>query len=268
MGRARTVVVSGSASGIGAATRSRLEARGYEVIGVDIKDADVLVDLGSPDGRSRAIEAVTELSGGVIDGLVTFAGLPGLTGAPGRSLVSVNYFGTVCLLEGLRPLLARGDRPAALAISSNSTTCQPGVPTGVVDLCLAGEEDAARAAADIASALATYPATKLAIARWVRRQAPEPAWAGEGITLNALAPGAIETPLLEATRHDPTIGPFVDAFPIPIGRTGSADEISAVVEFLLGEYGRFFCGSVLFVDGGTDAQLRPDDFPVPMSQIP
>jgi NAD(P)-dependent dehydrogenase (short-subunit alcohol dehydrogenase family) len=261
----RRVVITGSASGMGAATRGRVEAAGQRVIGVDLHDAEVIADLGTPEGRRAAIEGVAERADGSIDGLVTWAGLPGLTDRPGSLLASVNYFGSVALLQGLRPLLAAGDRPAAVAISSNSTTVQPAVPLDVVRLCLAGDEDGARIAADAASSLASYPATKTAIAWWVRRNAPTPEWAGAGITLNAVAPGAVETPLLQASRDDPTVGHFIDAFPIPVGRTGRADEIAAFVEFLLGPDARFFCGSVLFVDGGTDALARPDDFPVPMA---
>ena len=73
-------------------------------------------------------------------------------------MTSVNYFGSVVLLERLRPLLAHAERPAAVAISSNSTTCQPGVPMDVVEACLAGDEERAAAAADAAGALACYPA--------------------------------------------------------------------------------------------------------------
>jgi NAD(P)-dependent dehydrogenase (short-subunit alcohol dehydrogenase family) len=259
----RTVVVTGSASGMGAATRARLEADGQRVIGVDLRDADVIADLGTDEGRDAAIAAVTAAAD-AIDGLVTWAGLAGLTERPGSLLVSVNYFGTIAMLEGLRPLLARGERAAAVAISSNSTTCQPAVPMDVAAACLAGDEVGARDAADAAGSLATYPATKIALARWVRRHAPTPEWAGAGITLNAVAPGAVETPLLQSTRDDPTIGDMVDDFPIPVGRTGTADELAAFVHFLLGPDARFFCGSVVFVDGGTDAHLRADDFPTPM----
>jgi NAD(P)-dependent dehydrogenase (short-subunit alcohol dehydrogenase family) len=263
----RTIVVTGSASGMGAATALRLVAAGHRVIGVDLHDATVLADLGTPEGRAAAIEQVTELAGGAeagsIDGVVTWAGLAGLTDRPGSLLASVNHFGTVALLEGLRPLLARGDRPAAVAISSNSTLVQPGVPMDLVDLLLAGDEPAARAAADEAGALATYPASKTALAWWVRRHAPTDEWAGAGITLNAVAPGAVETPLLQQTRDDPTIGAFVDSFPIPVGRKGTAEELAAFVEFLLGPDARFFCGSFLVVDGGTDALLRSDDTPTP-----
>jgi len=261
----RTVVVTGSASGMGAATRARLEADGQRVIGVDLHDAEVIADLGALEGRQVAVARITELAQGAIDGLVTWAGLPGLTGRAGSAVVSVNYFGTVALLEGLRPVLVRGDRPSAVAISSNSTTCQPGVPMDVVMRCLGGDEPGAREAADVASSLASYPATKTAIAWWVRRNAPTPPWAGAGITLNAVAPGAVETPLLDATRRDPTVGKLVDAFPVPVGRKASADELAAFVVFLLGPDARFFCGSVVFVDGGTDAQLRADDFPTPMA---
>jgi NAD(P)-dependent dehydrogenase (short-subunit alcohol dehydrogenase family) len=265
MTQQRTVVVTGAASGMGAATKARLEADGQRVIGIDMRDADVIADLGTHTGRQAAIAAVEAQAGGAIDGLVTWAGVAGLSAVPGSLLVSVNYFGTVALLAGLRPLLANGDRPAAVAISSNSTTCQPGIPMDLIARCLEGDEDAARAAGDAAGALATYPATKLAVARWARRNAPTAEWAGAGINLNVVAPGATETPMLQATRDDPKIGRFIDEFPVPIGRTGHAAELAAFVHFLLGPEARFFCGSVVFVDGGTDALLRADDFPVPMA---
>jgi NAD(P)-dependent dehydrogenase (short-subunit alcohol dehydrogenase family) len=260
----RTIVVTGSASGMGAATASRLVAAGHRVIGVDLHDATVIADLSTPEGRRSAIDQVTDLAGGAegsIDGIVTWAGLAGLTDRPGSLLASVNYFGTVEVLDGLRPLLARGDQPAAIAISSNSTVIQPGVPDAVTEACLSGDEAAARAAADDVGSLDAYPATKTAVARWVRRHAPGPDWAGAGITLNVVAPGAVETPLLQESREDRTVGEFVDALPIPIGRKGTADELAAFVEFLLGPDARWFCGSFLLVDGGTDAQLRPDDTP-------
>lgn len=261
----RTVVVTGSASGMGAATKARLEADGQRVIGIDVKNADVVADLGTAEGRQAAIAGVKAAAGDSIDGLVTWAGLAGLTDRPGDILASVNYFGTIAMLEGLRPLLAKGDRPAAVAISSNSTTCQPGVPMDVVEACLSGDEAAARAAANAASSLLTYPATKTAIAWWVRRHAPADDWAGAGITLNAVAPGKVETPLLNESRSDSVIGELVDAFPVPVGRSAKPDELAAFVQFLLGPDARFFCGSVVFVDGGTDAQMRADDFPRPMA---
>ena len=259
----RTVAVTGSASGMGAATRTVLEADGQRVIGVDRRDADVVADLSTHAGRVGAVAAVSAMCDNALDGLVTWAGVPGLTTAAGGALVSVNYFGTVELVEGLRPALARGAASAAVVVSSNSTLVQKGVPLDVVDLCLAGDEAAACAAADAAGALGTYPATKIAIARWARRHATSEEWAGRGITLNAIVPGAVETPLLQATRDDPVIGPYIDDFPIPVGRKGTPEELARVVAFLLGPDARFFCGSFVVVDGGTDALYRPDDTPSP-----
>jgi len=259
----RTVAVTGSASGIGAATRERLVADGHRVIGIDLRDADVTVDLGTVDGRRGAIAEVESRCGGAIDGLVTCAGIGGFPGRPASLLASVNYFGTVELMAGLRPLLAAGRNPAAVAISSNSVTCQPNVPLALVDTLLGGDEPAARLLADEVGPINTYPATKIAIARWVRHEGPGPEWAGAGITLNAVAPGFTETALTAEGRADPTIGPLLEQFPIPVGRPGRPEEIAALIAFLLGPDARFICGSLIFVDGGTDALLRPDDIPPP-----
>lgn len=263
MDDSRTVVVTGSASGLGAAVAARLRDAGTRVLGVDLADAEFEADLSEPSDRRRVIDAVTDATGGRLDGLVTCAGIPGLTDTPGSRLASVNYHGTVDLLAGLRPLLAAGDRPAAVAISSNSMTIQPGVPGEVVDVLLAGDETETRRVADEIGSLDMYPVGKLAVTRWVRRQATTPEWAGAGITLNTVAPGPVETPLLGATRSDPTVGEFVDALPTPLARTANPDEIAALVEFLLGPDARFLCGSVLYVDGGLDAALRADDYPEP-----
>ena len=256
-----TIAITGAASGMGEATKARLEGDGHRVIGVDQRDAEIVADLGTPDGRRDAIARITEVSGGSLDGLVTYAGMGPLPGRAGSLLVAVNYFGTVELLAGLRGLLAAGTDAAAVAISSNSTTTQPGVPAALVAACLAGDEAEARRIGDDVGSIGAYPATKTAVARWVRRNAPTADWIGAGITLNAIAPGFIATPMTDEGKNDPELGPLLEQFPIPVGRPGKREEIAALVAFLLGPDGRFFCGSLIFNDGGTDALLRGDDFP-------
>lgn len=259
-----TAVVTGSASGIGAATADRLRARGERVIGVDVRNADVLADLSTGEGRAAAIDAVTAMADGALDALVTCAGLGPIPSRAGSAIVRVNYFGTVELLQGLRPLLANGTAPAAVAISSNSTTCSPGVPEDLVDLCLAGDEDGASARADDAGGMGgTYPASKIAVAHWIRRAAVTAEWVGAGIRLNAVAPGMIETAMIAEGRADTTVAPLLDMFPIPMGGPGRPEDIAAVIDFLLGPDARLLVGSVVFADGGTDALLRTTDWPAP-----
>ena len=259
----RTIAVTGAASGIGAAVAARLTSHGYRVIGVDLRDSEITADLSTPDGRAAAVRGVTDACDSALDGLVTCAGLGGLPDRPGSLVAEVNYFGTVELLEGLRPVLGAGSAPSAIAIGSNSATIQPGVPLDVVDACLAGDRNLARHRSDDAGSVTTYPATKVAVSRWVRRRAVTEQWIGAGIRLNAVAPGMIETALVKEQRRDPEMAPLLEMFPIPAGRPGRPEEIAALVEFLLGSDSTFFCGSIVVADGGSEALLRPDDWPAP-----
>jgi len=259
-----TYVVTGSASGIGAATAERLLAKGHRVVGVDRAAADVIADLGDAGQRRRAVAEVTALTDGTADGAVCCAGIPGSSARAGADLVSVNYFGTVDVLDGLRPLLATAEEPAAVCISSNSVTCQPGWPTDVAHACLDGDETQARTLAGRTEAVHVYPATKAALAWWTRRQAVGEDWIGAGIRLNAVAPGFVETSMTAEMRSDPGLGELVDAYPQPVGRPGRPDEVAATVGFLLGPQSSLCCGSVLYVDGGTDALFNPQH-PAPPS---
>jgi NAD(P)-dependent dehydrogenase (short-subunit alcohol dehydrogenase family) len=259
-----TYVVTGAASGIGAATTVRLRARGDRVVRVDRADADVVADLGDVGQRRRAVDEAGALAGDALDGVVCCAGIPGSAQRRGDDLVSVNYFGTTLLLDGLRPLLARSGAAAAVCVSSNSATCQPGWPTEIADACLAGDETAARALAADVDALNVYPATKAALAWWARQRAVDAEWAGAGIRLNAVAPGLVETPMTAEMRRAPGMAEVLDAYPLPVGRPGRPEEVAAAVEFLLSPAAALCCGTVLFVDGGTDALFNPLR-PQPMS---
>lgn len=253
----RTAAVTGAASGIGKAIRARLEAEGWRVIGVDLRDVEVGCDLASERGRRLAVDGVAGLSGGRLDGAVACAGV-GPQFEPRETIPKVNFFGAVSFLDGLRPLLAAGVSPAAVAISSNSITAAPGADGALCRACLDGDEDRAAVEAGALHGSIAYAGSKLALARWVRRKAPSPEWAGQGIRLNAVAPGPVLTPLLQAGLDDPTFGPAIRAFPVPLGAMAAPEHVAPAVSFLLGDGARFVCGAILFADGGTDALMFPD----------
>ncbi|MCP4038297.1 MAG: SDR family oxidoreductase [bacterium] len=255
-----TVAITGAASGIGLATRKALEAEGTDVIGVDLHDAEVTGDLSKPDTRMQAVDDIVSACGGTLDGFVAGAGISG-TQFPGSRVVGLNYFGAVEMLDGLRPALARAQAPAAVAISSNSVTTMPNIPADLVQACLSGDESTATKLGN-ENHIYAYGGSKLALARWVRRNAVSDDWIGAGITLNAVAPGRTRTAMDDMMLADENIRPHLEAFPIPLGRCGQADEIGDFIAYLLGPKARFFCGSLLYIDGGSDALMRADQWPV------
>jgi NAD(P)-dependent dehydrogenase (short-subunit alcohol dehydrogenase family) len=249
------VAVTGSAGGIGGAIKGRIEMAGHRVIGVDVRDAEVIADLGTADGRAAACAGIAAECGGPLDGLVVAAGIGGSTDAPPSMVARINYFGAVGLLEGLRDRLVEGELEAAVAISSNSATAMPVSDWTLVEQCLAGDEDGAAATAETMDGEAVYAHAKLALARKVRRLAV--VWA-PGIRVNAVAPGPVLTPLTRAALEHPVTGDLIRAYPIPMDRWGEPAEIAEAVWFLLSPQSAWTTGTILFVDGGTDALLGPD----------
>ncbi|OHV00581.1 SDR family oxidoreductase [Mycobacterium talmoniae] len=257
--------VTGSASGMGRAAAEKLRAAGHTVIGVDLRDADVVADLSTPAGRATAAEQVLAAADGRLDGAVLAAGLGPTPGADRPRLIfQVNYRGVVDLLTAWRPALAAAGAAKVVVIASNSTTTVPAVPRRTVRALLAGDVEKAvrslRLFGPGAPSLA-YAGSKIAVARWVRRHAVTPEWAGAGIRLNALAPGAIMTPLLEKQLATPREAKAIRAFPVPVGGFGDPDQLADWMLFMLSEAADFLCGSVVFVDGGSDAYFRADDWP-------
>ncbi|BBY56382.1 SDR family oxidoreductase [Mycobacterium koreense] len=258
--------VTGAASGMGRQAAEKLRAAGHRVIGVDMRDTEVTADLSTPAGRAGAAQAVLDAAEGSLDGAVLAAGLGPTPGRGGvRTLLQVNYFGVVELLGAWRAALAASDGVAkVVVIGSNSTTVTPAVPGLAVRALLASKARRAERVVAVfgpgAPSLA-YAASKIAVSRWVRRHAVLPAWAGADIRLNVLAPGAIMTPLLEKQLATPGQAKAVQAFPVPVGHFGDAGQLGDWMMFMLSEPAEFLCGSVIFVDGGSDAFFRADDWP-------
>jgi NAD(P)-dependent dehydrogenase (short-subunit alcohol dehydrogenase family) len=249
-----THLVTGTASGLGAAIRRRLERDGHRVIGVDRRDAEILADLATEDGRRDAVAAGREAAGDALDGVVSCAGL-GPYDEP-QPVIRVNFFGALAVLEGLRDALTRGREPAAVAISSiGGAVAEVAVPE-LIAACHAGDEKRAVELAASIDGNTAYCNAKRALAQAVRRRAPE--WGARRVRLNAVAPGKTETPMLDELLRRPDHAPAIEALPVPLGRSAPPDEVAAAVVFLLGPDARYVHGHVLFVDGGADAVMRPD----------
>jgi NAD(P)-dependent dehydrogenase (short-subunit alcohol dehydrogenase family) len=263
----RTHVVTGAASGIGAATTRVLRERGDRVIASDLHDADVIADLATAEGRRALVDGVTRLSAGRIDTIIANAG----GGSPETS-VALNFFGAVATLEGLRPLLDASPAPRAVAVSSIAALRPPQAP--IVDACLERDELAAvtagkevmaagtrshpNALPDAAQApLDLYGSAKFALHRWCRRVASKPEWAGAGILLNVVALGFYDTPAAAYVLSDPAsragmarMIPLRGAFP------GEPEEAAAILAWCIDPENSQLTGQILFADGGFECQAR------------
>ena len=257
---ARTYVVTGSASGIGATTAQILRDRGEKVIGIDLRNADVEADLSTVQGRVDAAARATKLANGTIDAVIACAGIS----APVPATISVNYFGVVELLDGLLPALKTSDAPR-VAVVSSMASLQPNSPE-MVEAALAGDESTAR---EIAQKLAdqgpqigylAYPSSKRALSRWVRRASISDDYAGNGIPLNAVAPGTVLTPMTAELLSTPEGAKMVDAnVPMPLNYHQPPESIANLLIWLTSVENTHLAGQVIYDDGGADATLRGDD---------
>jgi NAD(P)-dependent dehydrogenase (short-subunit alcohol dehydrogenase family) len=247
----RTYVITGSASGIGAATQELLQARGHHVIGADLHDADVVADLATEQGRGHLVDEVKRLSGGTIDAVLAVAGVD-IAGPP---TIAINYYGAVATLVGLRPLLVGSAEPRAVAVSS-ITSVHP-FDQQLLDAMLDGSEEQALSRAQTAQY--AYATSKRALSRWIRRNAVSDDWAGAGIPLNAIAPGLVRTELLERLFADPATKERIDAgSPMPLGGPYKPVVAAELLAWLTSEENGHMTGQTIFLDGGADVVLRGD----------
>jgi NAD(P)-dependent dehydrogenase (short-subunit alcohol dehydrogenase family) len=257
----RTYVVTGAASGIGKATTEKLRADGHTVVGVDIRDSDVIADLSTDEGRTALVHEVEQRSGGRVDGVIAVAGLV----AASPVTVGVNYFGATATLEGLRPLLVGSDAPRAVVVASLAALEE--VDEGLYGRLLADDEPGARAEAErigtgtnAAGSSAIYSSTKKAIAQWVRTHAKDAEWAGAGIALNAIAPGVIETPMTAPALQTVEGRAALDAgAPSPLnGPAAPPAAPAALLAWLASAENTHVTGQVVFIDGGAESIRRPE----------
>jgi NAD(P)-dependent dehydrogenase (short-subunit alcohol dehydrogenase family) len=256
----RTYVVTGSASGIGLATRKKLEALGHKVIGIDIHDAEVVADLSNKEGRKTAAEKTLALSEGAIDSVIANAG----SGKSEAKTVSINYFGAVELINHLLPALKKSGAPRVVATSSMASLMK--VDKELVEDMLAGEENKALARAEAlvkqggGAEGMIYSSTKRALSRWIRRECIKDEWAKSGIPMNAVGPGIVKTPMVaEMIATKEGRDGLAKVVPMPLHGYLEPDSVADLIIWLSSEVNSHVTGQTIYIDGGSDAVLRGDD---------
>ena len=226
----RTALVTGGASGIGAATAPRLRAGGAEVAVFDREPVEGYVSLTGDIASSADVDAAVaraEEELGRIDVLVNSAGIPGeslrtvdVSDEEWQRVFAINANGSFYMCRAVLPgMIERGYGRIVLVAS------------------IAGKEGNPMAAAYSASKAAVIAMTK-AIGKDV---------AGSGVLVNCIAPAVIETPILAGLSQQ-HVDYMVER--IPLGRMGAPEEVAALICWLASEDCSFSTGATYDVSGG------------------
>ncbi len=249
----QVAIVTGAASGIGAATAHLLAKRRAIVVLVDrnqdgLKRTAVMVkeagstavihqsDVTSEDDAARiAKEVTTEF--GRIDVLATCAGI----GIPGGKTVlthsaedwhrvyQVNVMGTVHWMKAALPTMIEAGQGAIVTVAS-------------------------QLAFNSGGGAAAYIASKGAIVSLTKTSAVD--FAKQGVRINAVAPAVIDTAMSRSSREGSNDPEAMQAWRLsrhPVGRIGEVDEVAKAICYLAGDDASFVTGTVLMVDGGWTA---------------
>ena len=226
----RVALVTGGASGIGAATAARLREDGAEVAVFDREPVEGYVSVTGDISSSvdvNAAVAQVERDLGRIDVLVNSAGVPGdslrtvdVSDDEWQRVLAINANGSFYMCRAVLPgMVERGYGRIVLVAS------------------IAGKEGNPMAAAYSASKAAVIGLTK-SIGKDV---------AGSGVLVNCIAPAVIETPILAGlSQHH--IDYMVER--IPIGRMGKAEEVASLIAFLASDQMTFSTGATFDISGG------------------
>lgn len=241
----RRILVTGSASGIGAALVAQLSDAGDTVIGLDRRDADIVCDLTSAVQIAEAIATIDGPLDGPLDGLALVAGLPG-TAEP-QAIFAVNTNAPRLLAAGLAARLHEG---AGIVAVSSVTAARCPLDDAAKDALLAAPRADLAHQAAIADGKTAYEYSKALLNRWVQHAVRD--FQPRGIRVNAVSPGPVETPIL--ADFESSIGADrIAAASQLTGRHGQPSEIASAIRFLLGPDAGWINGAELKVDGGYHA---------------
>lgn len=244
----KTAIVTGGASGIGAAIVDELAASGATVIIADLNGDEAKAKAARVEkaggkafafavdtGKADAVEAMIGFAmdkTGRLDLLVNNAGIGGeiapvadMSVESWHKLMGVNLHGVFYGMKFAIPAMLKGGGGSIVNIAS-----------------ILGSVGFAGSSAYVASKHALLGLTKTAAIEY----------SAQGVRVNAVGPGFIKTPLLDANLDEATLKALEGAH--PIGRLGEPEEVAALVVFLLSDRASFITGSYHLVDGAYTAQ--------------
>lgn len=248
----RVAIVTGAASGIGAATASLLAERGAKVCCADLDEAgaktisddiarnggqafSMAVDVADPEQNERMAEATVEQYGAVHiavlnAGVASVGTLLDISPAEWQRTMSINLGGSFFGLQSCgRRIAAAGG--GAITLTS-STMGILGTLTGTA-----------------------YGASKHGVLGLMKSAAVD--LAAHGIRVNAVCPGTIDTPILGPLHENPELLAKILGPTSPSGRVGSPSEVAEVIAFLVSDAASFMTASTVCIDGGTSSTMGP-----------
>ncbi|WP_243077147.1 SDR family NAD(P)-dependent oxidoreductase [Microbacterium sp. SS28] len=219
----KRALITGAASGLGAASADRLRAEGIEVVTLDVAgEVDLHVDVTDEAAVARAAEAA-----GPIDILVNSAGIVGpnvplleTTPEAWRRTLEVNVIGVVNTIHAFAPGMVQSGWGRIVNFAS-----------------MAGKDGNPN--------LAAYSASKAAVIALTKSVGKE--LATTGVLVNAIAPAVIATPMNETTAPD--VLAHITSL-IPMKRVGRAEEVAELVAWLASDKVSFSTGAVYDISGG------------------
>jgi NAD(P)-dependent dehydrogenase (short-subunit alcohol dehydrogenase family) len=241
----RTAVVTGGASGIGRAITLRLARDGADVaiLDVNVAGAEAVASEVRAAGR-RALAAEAD----VASGASVAAALERVHAALGRVQVLVNDAGIASFVPLLQMSEEQWDRLIAVHLKG-TFHCTRAVLPDMIEARWGRVVSIASVAGlnGGGPGLTHYAAAKAGIIGFTKALALEVA--SFGVTVNAIAPGLVETPLLGRSGMPPEVRDRIVA-QVPVRRIGSPDDIAAACGYLASEESGFFTGQVLSPNGG------------------
>jgi 2-hydroxycyclohexanecarboxyl-CoA dehydrogenase len=229
----KTALVTGGGSGIGAAVAHRLRTDGYNVATIDLNpsDADYSYTADVTD-RDQIDAALSEIRGalGPVTILVNAAGkevfrrFANLTFDQWRTIIDINLHGVFHATQAVLPDMVEAGWGRIVNVSSSST--HSGAPF-----------------------MSAYVAAKSGVNGLTKSLALE--YGPAGITVNAVPPGFIDTPMLRNSAAQGNLGSIDEAIKrTPVGRMGKPEDIAAACAFFVSEEAGYITGQILGVNGG------------------